>query len=188
MGADKASLAWDRSTILQRMVAELARRFDDLVVVAGPLRGAPAPAWSGTDARLVRDSEAFQGPVLALRLGLATVHTEVAFVCACDLPFVNADLALALCDIAAGHDAAIPMVDGRMQVLHAAYRKSALPALDAMIERGTRKLQDLVYRLDARMVAADDLRAYDPELRSFLNVNTPEDYARALPLAGKPVP
>lgn len=187
MGADKAALAWDGVTMLERLVAELSRGFDDLVVV-GPRRDAAASAWSGTAARLVWDRGEFEGPVKALRLGLATVHAEVAFACACDLPFVNAKLALALCDMAASHDAAIPVIQGRLQVLHAAYRKSCLPAFDATIGRGARKLQDIAPLLDARMVAEDELRAYDPELLSFLNINTPRDYARALRLAGKPAP
>jgi molybdenum cofactor guanylyltransferase len=188
MGADKAALAWGGVTMLERVVAELSRGFDDLVVVAGPRRDAAASALSGTPARLVWDRGEFEGPVKALHLGLATVHAQVAFACACDLPLVNAKLALALCDMAAGHDAAIPVVHGRLQVLHAAYRMSCLPALDAMIRRAARKLQDIAPLLDARIVAEDELLAHDPELLSFLNVNTPEDYARALRLAGKPAP
>ena len=186
MGANKAALAWGGGTMLERVLAELSRGFDDLVVVAGPRLSAAASALTGAAARIVSDRGEFEGPVTALRLGLATVHAEVAFVCACDLPFVNATLALELCDMVAGHDAAIPVVQGRVQVLHAAYRKSCVPALDSMIGRGARKLQDLAPMLDARMVAEGELRAHDPELLSFFNVNTPEDYARALRLAGMP--
>ena len=188
MGADKAALHWGGVTMLEHIAAELARGFDDLVVVAGPRQDAPVTALSSGAARLVSDSAPFEGPVTALRLGLATVHAEVAFVCACDLPFINVELALALCDMAVSHEAAIPVVQGRLQVLHAAYRKTCMTALDAMIGRGARKLQDLASLLNARMVAEDELRAHDPELLSFFNVNTPEDYAHALRVAGKPVP
>ncbi|HEV3110240.1 MAG TPA: molybdenum cofactor guanylyltransferase [Candidatus Binataceae bacterium] len=187
MGVDKAALAWGGATMLERVLAELARSFDDLVVVAGPCQGAAASSLCGVTARLVWDSQAFEGPVTALRLGLATVHAEVAFACACDLPFVNATLAFALCEMATDHDAAIPLVHGRLQGLHAAYRKSCLPALESMIGCGARKLQDLAPLLDARIVTEDELRSHDPELLSFLNVNTPEDYAQALGLAKKPV-
>lgn len=187
MGADKAAMAWGAETMLGRVVAELSHCFEELVVVAGPRQDAAAIALSGAAARVVRDSQPFEGPVAALRLGLARVHAEVAFVCACDLPLVSARLALALCEMAVGHDAAIPVVQGRLQVLHAAYGKSCLPALDAMIRRGTRKLQELPPLLDARIVAENELRAHDPELRSFLNVNTPADYTRALRLARIPV-
>ena len=71
------------------------------------------------------------------------------------------------------------MVHGRLQVLHAAYRKSCLPALDAMIARGDRRVQDLAPALDARIVSEAEVVPYDPQLLSFFNVNTPEDLARA---------
>ena len=139
--------------MLGRVVAELGRAFDEVVVVAGTAVADPASELSQPFVRIMRDSEAFEGPVKALRLGLVTVRADVAFACACDLPFVNAALAATLCAMAERRDAAMPMVHGRLQVLHAAYRKSCLPALDAMIARGARRLQDLAPALDARIVS-----------------------------------
>jgi molybdopterin-guanine dinucleotide biosynthesis protein A len=188
MGSDKGALPWGEATILERVVAELSAAFDDLVVVAGASQAAAMPGSSAAGARVVLDTGAFEGPVQALRLGLATVRAEVAFACACDLPFLNARLALALLNMAAGHDAAMPLVQGRLQVLHAGYRKSCMPALDAMIARGARKLQDLAAQLDVRRVGEDELRPYDSDLLSFFNVNTPEDYAHALRLRAKSSP
>jgi len=49
-----------------------------------------------------------------------------------------------------------------------------------MMGRGQRKLQELTRMVQARTVSEDEVRHFDPELRSFVNVNTPEDYARAL--------
>ena len=187
MGADKAALRLGGVTMLERMVAELARGFDEVVVVAGTAAVTPASLGAGS-VRLVGDPLPFEGPVKALRLGLAAIGAEVGFVCACDLPFINARLATELCAMAAGHDAAIAKIAGRLQVLHAAYRKSCLPALDAMIGRGERRLQDLVPLLDARIVGEDETRPYDSDLLSFFNVNTPEDYARARALAGRVAP
>jgi molybdopterin-guanine dinucleotide biosynthesis protein A len=188
MGADKAALRLGGLTMLERMVAELTRGFDEVVIVAGARAVTPACALAAGSVRMLRDPLPFEGPVKALRLGLAAIRAEVAFACACDLPFVNVRLALELCKMAAGHDAAIAKVAGRLQVLHAAYRKSCLPAMDAMIEREERRLQDLVPVLDARIVGEDETRPYDPELLSFFNLNTPEDYAQARKLAGKLAP
>ncbi len=179
MGADKAALRIGGITMLGRVVAELGRAFDDIVVIAGTAVADPASELSSPFVRIMRDSQAFEGPVKALRLGLATVRTEVAFACACDLPLVNAALAAALCAMADPHAAALPMVHGRLQVLHAAYRKSCLPALDAMIARGDRRLQDLAPQLHARIVSEAEVLPYDPDLLSFFNVNTPADFARA---------
>lgn len=184
MGTDKATLAWRGMTMIEHVVAQLLRGgFAELVVVAGRGRAHAIPGLAGAPARVVWDEGEFEGPLKALRLGLSQVGAQVAFACGCDLPFVNARLATVLCDGAATRDADIPLVDGRLQVLHAAYNQSCIAALDAMIGWGARKLQDLVPLLDARIMEEHELRGHDPRLLSFLNVNSPEDYARALRLA-----
>jgi molybdopterin-guanine dinucleotide biosynthesis protein A len=82
-----------------------------------------------------------------------------------------------------GYDAAIPVIEGRLQVLHAAYHRDAATKLQAMIEARQHKLQELVPKLRARMVNEMELRRHDHDLLSFFNVNTPADYDRALRLA-----
>jgi molybdenum cofactor guanylyltransferase len=188
MGSDKAALPWDGGTMLERIVAQLRRVFADIVIVAGEHQRTAVSGLSDTAVRAVWDAEHWDGPVRALRLGLSTAREETAFACACDLPLLDAGLALALCDLAGGHDAAIPMVEERLQMLHGAYRKSCLHALDAMIARGAHRLRELAPALDVRLVNEDELRQHDPQLLSFFNVNTPEDYARALRLSGNSSP
>jgi molybdopterin-guanine dinucleotide biosynthesis protein A len=178
MGADKTALRIGGATMLERVVARLAVSFAEVVVIAATAV-TDASALSQPFVRIIRDSKPFEGPVKALRVGLTNVHSEVAFACACDLPLVNAALAAGLCAMAERRDAAIPLIHGRLQVLHAAYRKSCLPALDAMLARGGRRLRDLAPALDARIVGEAEVLAQDPQLLSFFNVNTPEDHARA---------
>jgi molybdopterin-guanine dinucleotide biosynthesis protein A len=48
---------------------------------------------------------------------------------------------------------------------------------------GERRLTRLADRLNVNVVDEVSLRAFDTDLRSFLNVNTADDYARALRLA-----
>jgi molybdopterin-guanine dinucleotide biosynthesis protein A len=179
MGADKAALRLGGITMLERMVMELSRAFDEVVIVTGARADAPAPVIAAGSVKVMRDTMPFEGPIKALRLGLGAMGADVGFACACDLPFVNVRLATALCEMATGHDAAIAKLAGRLQVLHAAYRKSCLPVIDAMIGRGERRLQDLAPMLKTRIVGEDEIRFYDPQLRSFFNVNTPEDFALA---------
>lgn len=183
MGADKAALRIGGVTMLDRMATELAGAFDEVVIVTGVQTELPSSLLAVPSIKILRDAVPFEGPVKALRMGLGAIGAEVGFACACDLPFINTRLAVAMCDMASGHDAAIATIAGRLQVLHAAYRKSCLPALDAMIGREERRLQDLAPLLKVRILSENEIRPYDPEFRSFFNVNTPEDYARALELA-----
>lgn len=199
MGLPKAALPFGPSTILERLIDTLSGAFAEIIVVAAPLRDEPFSIdrtlreraneahVTGPDEATVmieRDAAAFEGPVGALRHGLTRARGEIVFACSCDLPLLRSELASALCAMIENNDAVIPQVEGRTQPLCAAYRRApAIAALTAMETGNERRLTLISERLKVRTVEETTLRAIDPQLRSFLNVNTAEDYARALRLA-----
>jgi molybdenum cofactor guanylyltransferase len=197
MGLPKAALPFGRSTILERLIDTLSSAFAEIIVVAAPLRDEPfsidrtlhGRAERTAPAHLIieRDAAAFEGPVRAMRRGLARANNEIVFSCSCDLPLLRAELALALCaTLVEGDDALIPQIDGMPQPLCAAYRREpAVAALDAMEAAGEKRLTLIAERLKVRTIDETALHAIDSDMRSFLNVNTAEDYARALRLACK---
>jgi molybdopterin-guanine dinucleotide biosynthesis protein A len=73
----------------------------------------------------------------------------------------------------------VPVVDGRRNPLCALYRRDCLPAARACLAAGRRRMDDLLDRLNVRAVAPEDALPA-PLARAVLNVNTPEDYRRAL--------
>jgi molybdopterin-guanine dinucleotide biosynthesis protein A len=80
-------------------------------------------------------------------------------------------------------DAAIPSIESFPQPLCAAYRREpAIAALLAMETAEERRLTAIADQLKVNVIDEVVLREIDPDLRSFLNVNTAEDYARALRL------
>jgi molybdenum cofactor guanylyltransferase len=189
MGRAKAALPFGGVTILERILAELGSVFEEIVVVAARadaesypverrIRGAPGVV-------LLRDEDSYAGPVAALVRGLEAASGDSVFACSCDLPLLRAEVARFLCDRIDGFDAAIPQVDGRPQPLCAAYRRSSREAIKVIAASGERRLTAIVGRLDTRTVTEAELLPIDPGLQSFLNTNTPEEYARALALADK---
>jgi molybdopterin-guanine dinucleotide biosynthesis protein A len=189
MGRPKAALPFGDATLLDRLIAELVPNFAEVIVVAAPRGGAALTVetivarWD-EQVTLLHDEAAFAGPVPALLRGLRAAHQATVFVCSCDLPLLRAQVADRLCLLSAGFDAAIPVIAGRSQPLCAAYRRGAAERLEALARAGESRLTTITARLAVRRVAAAELYLADPDLRSFLNVNTPEDYARALALAG----
>ena len=79
----------------------------------------------------------------------------------------------------AGARLVVPVHEGEPQLLCAAWSREALPAVRAAIEAGERAVAAMLDRLDAELLAPAQWRAADSEGRSFVNVNTPEDLARA---------
>jgi len=179
MGRPKAELPFALGTMLDYVVAAMLSVFDELVVaVAEPRRY----AWEGYGARSIDDRVPNRGPTSALEQALRETRFDRAFVCSCDVPFVNPDLARKLCDMLGDDDVLIPYVDGKLQTLHAVYRKKCAKVLATMRSKGEHRLHEIVNFAKVRVVPEEEIRALDPELLSFFNVNTPEDYQRALKL------
>ncbi len=182
MGQPKATLRLRGITLIERTVAELAPAFDDIVVVAAPESEALELPSLGA-ATIVHDDDAYQGPVGALTRGLRAARHELAFACSCDLPMLRSEVASWLKSLVDECDAVIPQVGGRLQPLHAVYRRRCARALDAMVARGERRLSAIADAVNAHIVYEDEYRRADPDALSCFNINTPEDYARAKTLA-----
>jgi molybdopterin-guanine dinucleotide biosynthesis protein A len=183
MGQPKAALDFGGIPLLTRIVIELKRRFDEIVIIAAPV-SAGQPRIEIPGLKIVHDETAFAGPLDALRRGLDALDYRVAFVCSCDLPLLNSDVAMELIAMLDDFDAVIPEVGGKLQPLHAIYRKQCARAIETLAPSGEKRLTVAARSINARKVDESEVRKIDPELRSFYNVNTPEDYQRSLKLAG----
>jgi molybdopterin-guanine dinucleotide biosynthesis protein A len=183
MGQPKAALDFGGIPLLTRTVIELKWWFEEIVIVAAP-ESAGQPRIEIPGLKIVHDEAAFAGPLDALRRGLNALDHNVAFACSCDLPMLNSDVAADLVAMLDDFDAVIPEVGGMLQPLHAVYRKHCANAIAALAASGEKRLTSSAGAVNARKVGEHELRAIDPELSSFFNVNTPEDYQRALKMAG----
>jgi molybdopterin-guanine dinucleotide biosynthesis protein A len=188
MGRPKPALPFGGSTIIARLINELIEEFAELIVVAAPHAHEPYAVeeligpWRDRVV-LVRDEAQFAGPVPALVRGLRAARHRTVFVCSCDLPLLRAVVAHALCQMLGRYDAAVPVIDGRQQPLCAAYQRSSARLIEALANAGERRLTAVTEQLNSRRIDEAELQAIDPDLRSFLNVNTPADYSRALEFA-----
>jgi molybdopterin-guanine dinucleotide biosynthesis protein A len=182
MGQPKAALDFGGMPLLTRIVIELKWWFDEIVIVAAPQsEGQPRIDVAGL--KIVHDETAFAGPLDALRRGLNALDHSIAFACSCDLPMLNSDVAADLVAMLDDFDAVMPEVGGKLQPLHAVYRKECANSIAALEESGEKRLTANAHAINARKVGEEELRTSDPQLSSFFNVNTPEDYQLALKMA-----
>ncbi len=175
MGRPKAMLPFGEEPLVALVVRGLAAVFPDVVVVAAP--GQELPELPAT---LVRDEVAYQGPVGGIRYGLEACRSAAAFVTSCDVPFLDLSLVSHLAARLPDHDVVVPHWEGRLQPLHAVYRRSVLPLLERQLQRGELRPVFLYDKVRTLTLAEDEVRALDPDGWSFFNMNTPEDYERAL--------
>ncbi len=180
MGQPKAWLPFGDEVLLQRMVRLVGRSASSIVVVAAPdQRLPPLPS----SVIIARDPVADRGPLQGLAAGLLAMPTEVefAFASATDAPFLAEGWIPRLRERLGAHDLAIPRAEGYHHPLAALYRRSTcLPAIQGLLEAGRMRPFFLIESVDAVVVEAEDLREIDPELLTLRNLNTPDDYSRAL--------
>ncbi|MCX9011419.1 MAG: molybdenum cofactor guanylyltransferase [Candidatus Methanoperedens sp.] len=118
-----------------------------------------------------------RGPLAGILSGLEACRDEYCFIAACDMPFINKDVVKMLLRECEHYDAAVPhWEDGFLEPLHAVYRrKPMIRETKKAIERGETIILAPVFELNVNYVAVDDIRKLDPELRTFININTYED-------------
>lgn len=113
-----------------------------------------------------------------------------AMAVACDMPLVSREIFAWLIQLVSREldeggaerwDAVVPLVAGYPQSFHALYHRRCLPAIEATLRRGERRVASFLADVRTRYVTEEEIRPLDPALRSFLNVNTPEEWAEVRP-------
>lgn len=175
MGRPKALLPFDGEPLIAHIARRLERLFSEIVVVAAP--GQELPLLPAT---LVQDEVPYQGPVGGICYGLRAASGKVCFVTSCDVPFLNLPLILYLTTQISNYDVVVPYWQNRFQPLHTLYRRSVLSLLQEQLGRGELRPIDLYKKVRTRVIHEDELRKFDPEGLSFININSREDYQAAL--------
>ena len=180
MGVDKASLVIDGRTLLQRTVDALEGVASEVAIVLAPGREPPA-VHSSHPVRFAADAVEGEGPLIGIAAGLDAVQAPVAIVVGCDMPYLRTALLRLLAERAsAGRRLVVPLHEGRAQPLCSAWRTDAVAVIRAHIEAGDRAIMAVAADLDAERLPPEQYAEADPDGRSFINLNTPEEFQAAL--------
>lgn len=174
MGRDKAFLTLDGVPLIEHVLRTLRAVFPRIIIVTKT----PA-AYASYGAVVVMDAVDQQGPLTGIYSGLLNSTDDYNFVVACDMPFLNPDLIAYMVGLAQGHDIVVPMVAGYLEPLHALYHRRLLPVIEERLRLDARQIRGIYSEARVRYVTETEIDRYDPERRSFMNLNTPEEYKEA---------
>lgn len=178
MGRDKALMSWGDKSLLEHMVT-IVREVSERIIISAD--EADKYSIEGTD-MVVSDEYPGTGPLGGILTGLNCVESGYHIVVACDLPFLRPEMLRLLLELAGGHDACVPSVKGRLEPLCGVYHRECRSTFREVISRGKDLSIHMALKLlDLHEVHEDQLRTVDPELKSFINLNTLEEYGRANP-------
>ncbi len=178
MGRDKASLLLDGVPLLKRVVDRAASCADEVLVVGR----ADFPGLEGV--RFVPDLGELGGPPSSMRgLHAALTHARGEFVLLlpCDMPFFDVGLVEHMKGLCADADVVLPCLGGRCEPLCALYRAVLAVRAGALLEEGILRLRSLLEGPGLRVRRVEE-GGYPFAEDAFFNINTPEDYRRALGL------
>lgn len=176
LGRDKALLRFGGEPLLDVAVDRLAALCDRVVVAADRL---DRYRQFGVAAEFVADATPGLGPLAGLQVGLRACATRHVLVVACDLPFLNVGLLRYMAELPRDYQALVPHIEGRWHPLHSIYARSCLGAVDMMVAAGGGSLRQLLARLEVRPLGWRQIRPFDPDGLSLLNLNERSDLARA---------
>ena len=178
MGRDKALLELGGRPLIEIVIERMARVCAEVLVVASDAR-----PYAALKARVVEDRFRGVGVLGGLHAGLRAAAYELTLVVGCDMPFLNLDLLRAFAGWADGFDVVVFRQGELVEPLHGAYRRTCLPEIETAIRAGQRRVVSFFPRVRIRYVVPEDVTPFDPDLRSFRNVNTPEEWASVNELA-----
>lgn len=174
MGRDKAFLEFRGRPLVERAINALKGICGAVVVVTNsPERYAPYEVTVAPDAFAIR------GPLTGIYTGMTASDDEYHIVVACDMPFLHAGLLAFMAREAGGYDAAVPRIGGLLEPLHAVYHRRLLPDIEALLKKDRRRIQELFEGKNVRFITESEVERYDPLHRSFINLNTPQEYQEA---------
>ncbi|HVV86275.1 MAG TPA: molybdenum cofactor guanylyltransferase [Kofleriaceae bacterium] len=168
-GAVKPLLVVDGERIVDRQRRVLAPRVAELLLAIAAPGGGPL-AELGLATAVDRFAEA--GPLAGVDAALAARDRPWLLVVAGDMPDLRGELLdVLLAARSPAVDAVVPRVGGYPEPLLALYARTAAPAIERALAGGRRKTQAILDELRVAWLDEPALRAADPELASFRNVN-----------------
>jgi molybdopterin-guanine dinucleotide biosynthesis protein A len=180
MGSDKGRIRIGNRRLIDVVLEAIRPLFPETVIVANE-----TAAYDGLGVPVVPDRIPDKGPLGGIHAALCSSRLPHTFCVACDMPLVNPAVVAHLCALAPGYDAVVPEWEAGYEPLLAVYGESCLPHVERMVREDRLRVDALFSAVRVRRVAADELRPLDPLLRSFMNVNTPDELEAARQVLGQ---
>jgi molybdopterin-guanine dinucleotide biosynthesis protein A len=179
-GEPKALMDVGGARIVDRVVRALREVSDDLLLVTNT-----PDLYGSLGLPMVPDVFPDSGSLGGIYSGLAAAPGEAALTVACDMPFLSPDVMRLVTARAGEADVVAPLVGGQWETLHACYGKACLGPIEQRLRAGRFKITGFFPDVRVLAVPEDEVARWGRPDVVFMNVNTPDDLARARALAGR---
>ncbi|WP_217585480.1 molybdenum cofactor guanylyltransferase [Lentibacillus saliphilus] len=174
MGKTKSLLPLGNQTVIDHVMRTMCS-YDECFVIANDLK-----LYAGLECPVYPDHFIDKGPLAGLESALSHCQYDVCAIAACDTPFVHMRIYDELIGQLEDNDAVIPVIAGQMHPLSGVYRKSVHTVVRQQLLRDERQIRRVFDHIKVHYVT--DFNSVSREIvdQHFFNMNTPEQYERAL--------
>jgi molybdenum cofactor guanylyltransferase len=175
-GKEKYFFIHEGKTFIERLIDSLSPVVDEIVLVAKD-PGQCKRFEQFSTITCVPDIRQGLGPIGGIHAGTLAAQGDELFISGCDMPLVNREVVALLFSLIDDYDAIIPSWDpDKFEPLHAVYKKRAL--LEYLESHQSLSLRSMIKSLHTKYIDVGNFRKYDPELKTFMNINKIEDLSR----------
>jgi molybdenum cofactor guanylyltransferase len=193
-GQEKGLLPMEGTTFIGRKIAVLADAGVSEIIIVTNNPGTYAPYCSpegagnrGVPVAAVLDDYPNAGVLAALYTGLKACRHAAVFAGAADTPFLRGELVRRLIRMLGTADAVVPLINGEIEPLCAAYSTACLTYIGPCLRRGEKKIRSFYPAADVRYAGEDVIDSADPVRESFININSWDDYYAYFTVDGRRV-
>ena len=172
-GANKALAKTNGIPFIEIVIKVMGSLFKDLVLITNT-----PDEYAYLEISMYEDLIKGLGPIGGIYTALNSITNDAGFFVACDMPSLNPGLIRHMVGIRDDFDVVVPEISGKMESLHALYTKRCLPAVRKLIDLREYQVIRFFPGVSVRHVKENEIRRFDPELKSFFNVNRPEELGR----------
>lgn len=175
MGRDKALVQLADKAMVQHVVDAVSQVSSNLLLVTNN-----RVELAYLDLPMMSDADPGAGALPGLLTALQAATDELVLLVAVDMPFVAPRLLSHMVEIIGDADAVVPRWENRFQPTCAVYRrKPCMQAVEMVLGSGKRRMISWFDAVKIREVDSAEIRQFDPDGRTFFNINTPADLAQA---------
>ena len=130
----------------------------------------------------VDENNGISGPTVAIMSGLSAVEADYCLTLPCDMPFLQPKVADYLFSQAVGFEVTVPMwPNGRLETLMTVLERHIGLEITQTLCKLNRPRSDDIQRGASKLLLispVNHIKTLDPELKSFININSKEDLKR----------
>jgi len=176
MGRDKAFVDLGGKALIEHVIERSADlgQAETILITNKPTQ------YAHLGLPMYRDILPDKGSLGGIYTALVQAGSPDVLVLACDMPFVNSNLLRYMIEqMDDDIDIVVPTVDGYPQGLHAIYKRTCIEPIAEQLAADRLKIIRFYDRMRVCYLDETDYAAFDPQGRSFANLNTPEELAEA---------